>query len=359
MFLHRYPYSNIHELNLDWLIKKVKESSSIVETLEKRFEEFLADLPIEELVKERVDEAFSGEDVEFNTVIADNIKGNANDAKYRNIDKMRETEHCGTWYYVYNNSSLGTFPDGTTVGTQYVLIVKEASSTTVRQVLINTNTNSSMNGIYTRYYDRNTETWSDWAKVLDTNADSIINKLNGKDLNVHSLVSAQTKGVMYGSGALGVNIDDYKDDEHCGTFYLVMNSAMTGTMPTTSGQGLLFVKKQAPTGIYRQVYIPTSGSYKGVYTRYYSDGTWKDWTKFSEFSCKTSIASQPDTIQVPTNEWFIDAETTLKDVTPGKYTIMYSARFAANSTGARGISIKKSDDNSPLEIGRASCRERV
>lgn len=40
-FIHRYPYSNLHELNLDWLIDQTKESMARIKTLEDQMAEIV------------------------------------------------------------------------------------------------------------------------------------------------------------------------------------------------------------------------------------------------------------------------------------------------------------------------------
>ena len=40
-FIHKYPYSNLHELNLDWLIDQTKESMARIKTLEDQMAEIV------------------------------------------------------------------------------------------------------------------------------------------------------------------------------------------------------------------------------------------------------------------------------------------------------------------------------
>lgn len=40
-FIHKYPYSNLHELNLDWLIDQTKDSMARIKTLEDQMAEIV------------------------------------------------------------------------------------------------------------------------------------------------------------------------------------------------------------------------------------------------------------------------------------------------------------------------------
>lgn len=40
-FIHNYPYSNLHELNLDWLIDQTKDSMARIKTLEEQMAEIV------------------------------------------------------------------------------------------------------------------------------------------------------------------------------------------------------------------------------------------------------------------------------------------------------------------------------
>lgn len=45
--IHKYPYTNFHELNLDWIVEKVKELEEgygdIVQTINNTIEQMIAD----------------------------------------------------------------------------------------------------------------------------------------------------------------------------------------------------------------------------------------------------------------------------------------------------------------------------
>lgn len=52
MIWNEYPYSNVHELNLDWILKQVLEGKIKIE----EFEKILSELDIEKLVDEYIKE---------------------------------------------------------------------------------------------------------------------------------------------------------------------------------------------------------------------------------------------------------------------------------------------------------------
>lgn len=52
MIWNEYPYSNVHELNLDWILKQVLEGKIKIE----EFEKILNELDIEKLVDEYIKE---------------------------------------------------------------------------------------------------------------------------------------------------------------------------------------------------------------------------------------------------------------------------------------------------------------
>ena len=58
-FGHMFPYSNIHELNLDWLLAKVKELEEKVLDLERRMEEAERRLDDHEVRIEYLEEEFA------------------------------------------------------------------------------------------------------------------------------------------------------------------------------------------------------------------------------------------------------------------------------------------------------------
>lgn len=44
MFINKYPYTDNHELNLDWVLKKIKELEARVKELEEKLEEVTVDV---------------------------------------------------------------------------------------------------------------------------------------------------------------------------------------------------------------------------------------------------------------------------------------------------------------------------
>lgn len=44
MFTNKYPYTDNHELNLDWMLKKIKELEDRVKALEEQLEEVTEDV---------------------------------------------------------------------------------------------------------------------------------------------------------------------------------------------------------------------------------------------------------------------------------------------------------------------------
>lgn len=68
MFEHKYPYTNFHELNLDWLLEKVSEIESVVEDLNERYSSF--DKLLDE-AKDYTDEMALVYDEQLNVLRAD------------------------------------------------------------------------------------------------------------------------------------------------------------------------------------------------------------------------------------------------------------------------------------------------
>lgn len=68
-FLHKFPYSNFHELNLDWLISTVKSFSGTIEAMQKEIDEAVQYMKdnIKDTVIEIVNQAI--QDGEYNVAV--------------------------------------------------------------------------------------------------------------------------------------------------------------------------------------------------------------------------------------------------------------------------------------------------
>ena len=114
-------------------------------------------------------------------------------------------------------------------------------------------------------------------------ATAILNKLTSKTYSINgadqTLVAAASEGAYGRIGQLtNQNIDNMYGVSKCGSYWINCGDvSLTGTLPTTAGQGLLCVKKQSNT-LYRQIYIPVSSGMDLV-ARYYNTGTstWTEW----------------------------------------------------------------------------------
>ena len=60
-FIHRYPYSNLHELNLDWLIDQTKESMAKIAYLEEEFSKIV--IVTEEHIQEMIDASIAANNI--------------------------------------------------------------------------------------------------------------------------------------------------------------------------------------------------------------------------------------------------------------------------------------------------------
>ena len=112
----------------------------------------------------------------------------------------------------------------------------------------------------------------DWSGNVNTSGNVTANGVSVSELNRKAL------GIRGQIGALSSwNIDNMASNENYGTWWLnIDDSDITGTKPTSSGQGLLFCKRQS-SGISRQYYRGVTA--RGNYYRYYthSTGVWTAW----------------------------------------------------------------------------------
>ena len=124
--------------------------------------------------------------------------------------------------------------------------------------------------------------------------------VGGAAQSAKAALDNMSKGVI--GYASGMNLDAMNTESVCGVYWINLeDSTLSGTKPGSSGQGMIFVKKQTEN-LFRQVYVPvTEGAdYK---SRYYSHsaGTWSAWvytpmgtainTVFGATTIKTLTAS--------------------------------------------------------------------
>lgn len=124
--------------------------------------------------------------------------------------------------------------------------------------------------------------------------------VGGAAQSAKAALDNMSKGVI--GYASGMNLDAMNTESVCGVYWINLeDSTLSGTKPGSSGQGMIFVKKQTEN-LFRQVYVPvTEGAdYK---SRYYSHsaGTWSAWaytpmgtainTVFGTTTIKTLTAS--------------------------------------------------------------------
>ena len=72
-FIHKYPYSNLHELNLDWLIDQTKESMARIRTLEDQMAEIVI------VTKDQIEIMIAQAIAENNIKIASDLQALHND----------------------------------------------------------------------------------------------------------------------------------------------------------------------------------------------------------------------------------------------------------------------------------------
>lgn len=67
-FIHRYPYSNLHELNLDWVIDEMKDSMARIKTLEEQMAEIVI------VTKDQIEIMISDAIAANNVILAANLQ---------------------------------------------------------------------------------------------------------------------------------------------------------------------------------------------------------------------------------------------------------------------------------------------
>lgn len=83
MFGERFPYTNFHDLNLDWILKTVQETKNYVDTEIQSMEDYIQDdLPglVQELIDQTIIDITMSYDSVNEAVIFEFAEGGNNDA---------------------------------------------------------------------------------------------------------------------------------------------------------------------------------------------------------------------------------------------------------------------------------------
>lgn len=161
------------------------------------------------------------------------------------------------------------------------------------------------------------------------------------NLTVPLLIANNQIGMSSVQNGTYRNIDNLNTDSTCGTWYIVKNSYAQGTLPYTSGQGLLIVKKQS-SSTFHQVWIPTSVPtlYHNEMTRYFESGTWSAWSTTTNqkyyvsgdtFSCAEYYVSAVMTSNSTLILFSVNTPLLLNNVTPTLNTISGGIRTVTGS----------------------------
>jgi len=137
-----------------------------------------------------------------------------------------------------------------------------------------------------------------WAQIVDTRHQTSADRMTfhewyriptGGDLNILTAAVTDNTAGRLGMLAAGTNIDDLHENSNCGTYWLIcLDTAVTGTLPASTGHGLLIINRQDSTYT-RQTYIPVTnvdGAQSVV--RWYSNSS-KSWSAWSPTWMQASI----------------------------------------------------------------------
>jgi len=168
-------------------------------------------------------------------------------------------------------------------------------------------------------------------------------------------VTANTAGRL-GMLAAGTNIDDLHENSNCGTYWLIcLDTAVTGTLPASTGHGLLIINRQDSTYT-RQTYIPVTnvdGAQSAV--RWYSNSSksWSAWSptwiqsKVNELNSKVgfSIMGLTNLDAIPINGMGYVQTANDADFVPVSGVIAYNVVAFGYSNAQRTLVFSRTGNN--------------
>lgn len=136
-WINNYPYSDIHELNLDWLIKKTKDLSTQVDTLNEEFSKIV--VLTEDYINNMINTAIETNNQDlYNRMTALKAEITAEDKSYTDAKIIDLTIYVDNQDVYYDNLAKGYSEDAVIISETY----------TDNQVLTYTKMVNPITGVY-------------------------------------------------------------------------------------------------------------------------------------------------------------------------------------------------------------------